>query len=632
MAVVGLRDICLGFGGPLLFDNFNLQVEKGERLCIVGRNGCGKSTLLRLIAGVHEADSGEIIYNRGMKIASLDQQVPSGKHDTVFNCVTEGLGQQGKLISDYHQVTHDLANSTDEKLLKKLDKVSHELEAAGGWDVQKQVDTVISRMQLDPDLNFNDLSAGLKRRVLLAKALVTEPDLLLLDEPTNHLDIESIDWLEKFFESYSGTIIFVSHDRVFLDKLATRIIEIDRANLHNWDCDYNTYLKRKEDMLSGEAKQFEQFDKRLAEEEVWIRKGIQGRRTRNEGRVRELKEMREQYRERRNVSGSAKMLLQEADKSGRLVIQSKGVSFTYPNDVDSSIVDKFECMIMRGDKIGIIGPNGCGKTTLLKLLLGELEPKEGVLRHGTKLQIAYFDQLHSQLDEDKSLVDNIADGNMTINVNGSSRNVIGYLEDFLFTPSRSRAPVNNLSGGERNRLLLARVMARPCNVLVLDEPTNDLDIETLELLEEILQQYQGTVLMVSHDRAFLNNVVTSSFVFEGDGIIKEYVGGYDDWQRQKKLSDDGAKSVESSKPKPVKERSKSEKKKLSYNHQRELEKIPVDIDKLEEEQKIIHDKMAEPDFFKGSSDIIAKSNARLAELDSKLEKLYARWEELEDMS
>ena len=593
---------------------------------LLGRNGNGKTTLMKLIAGDVAPLDGKITRQSGLKIARLLQQVPSNITGTVYHEVTRGLGGQGQLLNKYHELTNEIAkNPKDHSLLVKLEKLSHRVDAAGGWQVQQKVETVISRMKLEQDVEFASLSAGLKRRVHLAKALVSEPDILLLDEPTNHLDIESIDWLEKFLSACNITLLFITHDRAFLKKLSTRILEIEQGSLYSYSCDYETYLERKDAMLKAQISQQEKFDKKLATEEVWIRQGIQGRRTRNEGRVRALKKMREERRERRRQQGSVKFQLQQVQTSGQLVANCKALSFGH--EKDNLVVKDFTAMIMRGDKVGIIGPNGAGKTTLLNLILGKLNPQAGEIKLGTNIEIAYFDQLHAQLDEDETVMDNVADGYKTISINGSPRNVIGYLQDFLFLPSRSKSLVSALSGGERNRLLLAKIFAKPSNVLVLDEPTNDLDIETLELLEELIQQYPGTVLMVSHDREFLNEVVTSTFVFEGNGRVKEYVGGYDDYVRQKSEQlaiEEPAKKV------IVKAgKQKQTKAKLSYNEKRELESIPVKIELLEEKLANLHKRMAEPDFYKQDGSLISAATEKIEILQTELDQLYSRWEELE---
>ncbi|HEY2159188.1 MAG TPA: ATP-binding cassette domain-containing protein, partial [Isosphaeraceae bacterium] len=545
MALVSLRGVKLAFGGPPLLDGVDLMIEPGERVCLLGRNGEGKSTLLKLIRGDLEADEGEAIRQQGLRVARLPQEVP-GLAGTVADVVGEGL--------------------------------AHHAEGA-----DHRVDVVISRMGLDPTARFADLSTGMKRRVLLARAIVEEPDILLLDEPTNHLDIESIRWLEDFLLRFGGTLVFVTHDRVFLERLATRIVELDRGRLYDWACDYPTFLKRKEEALAAEEQQNALFDKRLAQEEVWIRKGIEARRTRNEGRVRALKAMREARGRRRERQGSARMQVQEADRSGTMVIEAKGASFAY--DDGRPVIQDLTTTILRGDKVGIIGPNGAGKSTLLRLLLGESPPRTGSVRHGTNLEVSYFDQTKAALDDEKTVQQNVSEYE-TIAIGGQSRHVLGYLQDFLFPPERSRSLVRLLSGGERSRLLLAKLFTKPSNVLVLDEPTNDLDVETLELLEGLLVGYQGTVLLVSHDRAFLNDVVTSTLVIEPDGRVKEYDGGYDDYLRQRQAE---APVASSPSPSPRPTTAPAEKpRRLGFKENRELEALPGRIEALEAAREELH--------------------------------------------
>ncbi|MDH4100240.1 MAG: ATP-binding cassette domain-containing protein, partial [Nitrospirota bacterium] len=501
MALLALQGISVSFGGPSLLEGADLQIEKGERICLVGRNGTGKSTLMRLIAGEITHDAGEIIRPQGVRITMLEQEVPQGLSGTVFNVVAGGL-KGSELLAAYHRVSVQLAVDGSSALMEELERIHHALEAAGGWDSQQQVETVLTHLDLPADEDFSTLSGGMKRRVLLARALVSQPDLLLLDEPTNHLDISSIGWLEEFLLGFGGALLFITHDRMLLQRLATRIVELDRGRLTSWPGNYATYLERRQAALEAEANQQAQFDKKLAKEEAWIRQGIKARRTRNEGRVRALKTLREERRQRREVTGHVRMQIQEAERGGRLVIEAEGVSYRYD---EQPVIADLSTTIIRGDRIGIIGPNGSGKTTLLRLLLGDLEPQTGSIRHGTRMEVAYFDQLRAQLDDEKSVLDNVAEGTDYVTIGGNQRHVIGYLQDFLFSPERARTPVKVLSGGERNRLLLARLFTKPSNVLVLDEPTNDLDAETLELLEELLMDYQGTLLVVSHDRAFLNN-------------------------------------------------------------------------------------------------------------------------------
>ena len=601
MALLSLQDVNIGFGRPLLIERANLQIERGEKVCLLGRNGTGKSTLLKLINGDLLPDSGEIVRQKGMHTAYLSQEIPKELHGTVFDIVSDGFE-----IPDRCKPTRNA-----------------DLE----WKRHHRVEKVISQMQLDADAEFNTLSAGLKRRVLLARGLVCDPDILLLDEPTNHLDVDSIGWLEEFLLRYEGTILFVTHDRTFLKKLATRIIELDRGSLSSWACDYETFLVRKQAVLDAEESQQAVFDKKLAQEEIWVRQGIKARRTRNEGRVRALEDMRNARRERRQVMGTVRMQTQEAERSGALVIKVEDVTYGYDT---KPVISGFSAAIMRGDKIGIIGPNGSGKTTLLRLLLGELTPQLGDVRHGTRLNITYFDQFRSQLKEDKSVFDNVGDGNDIITINGKSRQVISYLQDFLFFPDRVRVPVNALSGGERNRLLLARLFARPSNVLVMDEPTNDLDLDTLELLEELLLDYKGTLLLVSHDRTFLNNVVTSTFVFEGEGKVNEYIGGYDDWQRQSEVKRKEVAEKISAKTESVRKQCERPRK-LTFKEQRELEALPQRIEVLEAEQQQLYQAMGDPMFYQKGKDEIANVKARVSSLERELAEAYRRWEALESL-
>ena len=626
MALITLRNVSLGFRGPLVLDQANLTLEPGERVCLLGRNGTGKSTLLRLIAGEIESSEGEIARQQGLVTAMLPQEVPRELSGTVFEEVSRGFGALADLLAEYHNLAHQLATDGTEAVQTRLDRIQHTLETKGGWSMNQQVEAILSRMSLDPDAKVSDLSAGMKRRVLLAKALVRNPDILLLDEPTNHLDMEAIRWLEDFLPRCNTTILFVTHDRALLRKLATRILELDRGRLTSWACDYETFLQRKETALAGEARQREEFDKKLAKEEVWIRTGIQARRTRNEGRVRALEKLRTVRSARRDQLGDVRMEIQEAERSGRLVIEAKNVGFSYD---DRPIIRELSTLIMRGDRVGLIGPNGSGKTTLLRLLLGQLQPQTGSVRHGTNLKVAYFDQLHAQLEDEKSVRDNVSDGADTVEINGCRRHIIGYLEDFLFTSEQAAQPVSRLSGGERNRLLLARLLTKPSNVLVMDEPTNDLDIETMELLEGLLVEYPGTLLLVSHDREFLNNVVTSTLVLEGEGRVKEYAGDYDDWVRQRQ-----AETV-SQKPEPSKERAKQASppkdrpRRLTYTEQRELDSLPERIAEIEAQVGELHQTMADPAFYRQDPAEIVKTNTRLQSLEKNLSEAYQRWEALE---
>ncbi|HXY34936.1 MAG TPA: ATP-binding cassette domain-containing protein [Planctomycetaceae bacterium] len=623
MALLRLRNITFSYGGASLLEGINLEIQPGERIGLMGRNGAGKSTLLKLLEGTLQPDDGTIERASGTRIAQLAQEVPVGSDHTVLEQVAQGLGPQGVLVAQMLRSAprFDTSRAASQH---NLQDVPPGLDAELAWKLERRIEDVLSRMDLDGSLSFDTLSSGMKRRVLLAQTLVSEPDTLLLDEPTNHLDLDSIRWIEDFLLRELPTLVFVTHDRVFLQRIATRIVEIERARLFDWTCDYATFLARKEALLAAEAQQEALFDKKLAEEEVWIRQGIKARRTRNEGRVRALERMREERRARRARVGTVRLQTQEVERSGNLVIVAEGIGKRFGG---RAILQDVAVAVSRGDKIGIIGPNGSGKTTLLRILLGELEPDRGTVRRGTNLQTAYFDQLRARLDEEKSAAENVADGNETVLFNGKPRNVLGYLRDFLFSGDRARSLVRYLSGGERNRLLLAKMFAQPANVLVLDEPTNDLDAETLELLEELLVDFPGTLLLVSHDRAFLNNVVTSTLVFEGEGRVKEYVGGYDDWLRQRP-SDPvaaGPESPKSERPRPRADQPR----KLSYKEQRELEELPSRIELLEAEQGALHQKLAAPEFYRQAGSEIAKVTVRLEELDQELHNAYARWEALE---
>ncbi len=627
MALLTLRNISLAFGGAPLLNGVDLSIEPGERLCLVGRNGTGKSTLMKLLNGELQADGGEIITSgQGLRVARLTQEVPHELSGPVFDVVAGGLGEGGALLAEYHDVSHQLAESCTDQLLAKLEKIQHKLEAVDGWSLNQRVETVLSRLKLPADSDFASLSGGLKRRVLLARELVSEPELLLLDEPTNHLDIDAIAWLEEFLLSWQGTLLFITHDRMFLQRIATRIIELDRGVLSSWPGDYETYLLRKQEALDAEATQNALFDKRLAQEETWIRQGIKARRTRNEGRVRALKSLRNERMERRERQGTAKMQMQGADRSGKVVIEAENLSFSYDG---TPIFSDFSTTIMRGDKVAILGPNGVGKTTLLKVLLGEREPQQGTVKLGTKLEVSYFDQHRSILDEEASVLDNVAEGSDRVEINGASKHIMGYLQDFLFTPERARSPVKSLSGGERNRLLLAKLFTRPSNLLVMDEPTNDLDVETLDLLEELLLDYKGTLLLVSHDRAFINNVVTSSLVFEGHGVLKEYVGGYDDWLRQRPSCEAAGSTAKRSSSAPAQPTSSSKKNKMSYKNKRELELLPDRIAELEAEQDTLQQKMGDPGFYQQQdAKAVTRATERMEQLNGELEQAYQRWEEL----
>jgi len=632
MSLVSLRKLGLGFGGPALLDGVDLEIEKGERICLVGRNGTGKSTLFKVLTGELSADDGTIQVGQGVRISRLAQEVPVDTSGTVYDVVASGLDELGELFIDYHSLSHRIAD--DDSLLGEFERVQHKLEAAGGWQMGQRIDTVLSRLGLDADTAFESLSGGWKRRVLLARALVAEPDVLLLDEPTNHLDIDMISWLEDFLLNYKGTLVFISHDRMFLRKLATRIIELDRGQLTSWPGNYETYLERKQTALDAEATENSLFDKKLAEEEKWIRQGIKARRTRNEGRVRALEKMRATRAQRRERTGQARLQTQDGGMSGKVVVEAKNVSWSW-NDAEGNeqqLLKDFSTTILRGDKVGIIGPNGCGKTTLIRLLLGQLAPAAGKIKNGTNLEVAYFDQLRAQLDPELSVQDNVADGNDTITMHGKPRHVISYLGDFLFSPQRARTPVKALSGGERNRLLLARLFTKPVNMLVLDEPTNDLDVETLELLESLLVDYEGTLILVSHDREFINHVVTSTLVFEGNGEVNEYVGGYDDWLRQRRKPEKKKPEAAAQKTEPVTQTHTlaSKVRKLSYKEQRELEQLPAQIEKWEAQQEELHQQMASAEFYQQDAEAITAAQQKLEALKNELSRAYSRWEELED--
>lgn len=599
MPLITVKDLKIGFRGPLLLDGVSCQIEPKQRIGLLGRNGSGKTTFMRILSGQMQPDGGEVVLAPHTKLALLPQDVPRDLVGTVSGIVVEGIAASG------------LSAGSDE----------HD----SAWQHQQSLKRILTNMDLPADARFEALSSGMKRRVLLARALVSSPDVLLLDEPTNHLDLAAIEWLEDFLKRWDGTLIFVTHDRMFLRNLASRILEIDRGRLFDWSCDYDTFLSRKEAALAAEEKQDALFDKKLAEEEVWIRTGIRARRTRNEGRVRALEELRRVRSDRRGSAGKVQLAIQEGERSGMLVAEVKEVSFAYD---EQPIFQDFSTSIMRGDKIGIIGPNGAGKTTLLRVLLGQLAPNSGSVRLGTNLQIAYFDQLRQQLNDDASVAENVGDGYDTVRSGNGTRHIIGYLRDFLFSPERARTNVKFLSGGERNRVLLAKLFAKPANVIVLDEPTNDLDSETLELLEERLVQFEGTVLLVSHDRAFLNNVVTSTIVFEAGGI-REYVGGYDDWLRQRKAASAPTPTRRASEGVSAKSSTRSAARRLTYKERQELDALPTTIEQCEADISTLHNAMAQPGFYQQPDEQIAEENARLKSLEERLVAAYARWELLD---
>jgi ATP-binding cassette subfamily F protein uup len=630
MPLITVQNADYSVGGPLLLENVELAIEPGERIALIGRNGAGKSTLMKLLAGELVPDDGEIRREGGVRVARLEQEVPPGAAGSVFDVVADGLGELGHWLAEFHHLSHAEHYDAD-----AVAKVQTKIEDAQGWGLDQRVEETLTRLGLDGEAEFAGLSGGMKRRVLLARALVSAPDLLLLDEPTNHLDIEAIDWLEQFLKSWSGALLFVTHDRRFLRALATRIVEIDRGRVTSWPGDWDNYLRRREERLNAEAQENARFDKLLAQEEVWIRQGIKARRTRDEGRVRRLKAMRNERAVRRDTVGNVRMEFAQSEQSGRKVIEAKDVLFDYGG---RPMLRDFSSTVFRGDRIGLIGPNGSGKTTLLKVLLGELAPKAGEMRLGSNLQIAYFDQYRATLREDWNAIENVAEGREYVEVGGKSKHIIGYLQDFLFTPERARAPITRLSGGERNRLLLAKLFAQPSNLLVMDEPTNDLDVETQELLEELLGDYPGTLLLVSHDRDFLDNVVTSTLVMEGEGEVGEYVGGYSDWLRQRPAAFAPAKSTAAAMAKPAAAtvaapvaapEPAAAKRKLSYKDARELEQLPARIETLETRLAELTEQMNQPEFYQRDSAAINAHNAELAKTQAELDHAYARWAELD---
>ena len=627
MAFINMQGISLSFTGIPLLDTVSLNIERGEKVGLVGRNGSGKSTLLRLLNGNVKPDSGLISIQKGVHSAYLSQEVPHELPGTVLDVIATGSREYIEKVKSISSSSSDLFPKDILPTYEELERIHQELDLEGLWYEPEQVSKNISQLGLDGTCDFNSLSTGLKRQVLLKRALVSNPDILLLDEPTNHMDIDSIKELEQMMLRFTGALIFVTHDRMFLQRIATRIVEIDRGRLFDQTCDYASFLIRRSAERQAEETKNALFDRKLRQEEAWVRGGIKARGTRNQGRVRELERMRDIRKSRRNQSGQVKMEVQEAERSGNLVAKVENITFNYG---DISVIPTFSTTVMKGDRIGILGPNGSGKTTLLQLLLGHLKPVTGTIRHGVNLQISYSDQLLEQLDEDKTAIENVSDGNDTVMVNGNPRHIIGYLGDFLFSPDQARSPVSVFSGGERNRLMLAKLFTSPSNLLVLDEPTNDLDIETLDLLEDLLIQYKGTILLVSHDRTFINNVVTSTMVFEHGFIIKEYVGGYDDWldQRSDETKPQTATPRQRDKrpTQPPKPRLK-----LGFNEQRELADLPKAIEDLESEQQVLFDLMADPELYKKeSSDIIGMTD-RLEELKDLLAEAYARWEHLEQL-
>lgn len=629
MSLISLKNASLAFGHVYLLNKANFQLEPGERVCLLGRNGEGKSSLLKIIAGLQALDDGELVLAQNLKIGYLPQEVLAQMNEqnhSVHDIVMEGLGRVGQLILEYEKllITMDFTNEAE---LEKLASTQAELDASDGWQKKQLVEKTLSRFQFSGEEIFKKLSGGLKRRVFLARALVNEPDVLLLDEPTNHLDIESIQWLEEFLLNVRTTLLFITHDRSFLSALATRIVELDRGQLSSWPGNYKNYLTAKEAQLQVEIEQKAKFDKKLAEEEVWIRQGIKARRTRNEGRVRALEALRKERAGWRSQQGRVKLESGAENKSGKIVIRAEDVSFSYQQN---TLIKNFSTLITRGDKVGIVGPNGVGKTTLVKLLLGQLKPDSGEIERGTRLEIAYFDQLRASLNERASVAENVSEGSDLLTINGKTKHVMSYLQDFLFSPERARSPVSALSGGEKNRLLLAKLFTRPNNLLVMDEPTNDLDIDTMELLEELLLDYPGTLILISHDRTFLNRVVTQVLVFEGQGQVSDYVGGYEDWMSRKAPQPGQQKlgSVQSIE-KPINKSANPTAKKMSYKDQKELEALPLTIEALENDISQLHDSLAHPDTYKNDPSKISALQNDLKLKEQTLRECYQRWEELD---
>ncbi len=632
MSLISLSGAWLSFSDAPLLDNTELHIEPNERVCLVGRNGAGKSTLLKILNKEVPLDDGQLVFEQDLVVSRLQQDPPRNVEGTVFDFVAEGVEQQAEQLKAYHHLSIEVGNDPSEQNLKRLAELQEALEHQGTWLIDSRIRAVLEKLGLEAEAPLSSLSGGWLRKAALARALVCSPDVLLLDEPTNHLDIDTIAWLESFLKEFNGSIIFISHDRAFIRNMATRIVDLDRGKLVSWPGNYDAYLLGKEESLRVEALQNAEFDRRLAQEEVWIRQGIKARRTRNEGRVRALKAMRNEHAERRGVMGSAKMQVEESLRSGKIVFEMEDVSFSRG---DKTLVKHFSAQVQRGDKIALVGPNGCGKTTLLTLMLQQIQPDSGSVRIGTKLEAAYFDQHRVQLDPDKTVMDNLADGKQEVMVNGRSRHVLGYLQDFLFHPKRAMTPVRALSGGERNRLLLAKLFLKPSNLLILDEPTNDLDIETLELLEELISDYGGTVLLVSHDRQFVDNTVTDCWIFEGNGVIKAFAGGYTDAHGQRAGSVElKAQSTTAAQNKPAVEKAEDRKKagnKMSYNLQRELEGLPAKIEKLEAVVATLQERVGDPEFFSQPHEVTQKVLTELAEAEQRFEEAFLRWEELESM-
>ncbi|TEW49812.1 ATP-binding cassette ATPase Uup [Psychromonas algicola] len=636
MALLTLHNAELAFGGGALLNKSNLVIEANERVCLVGRNGAGKSTLLKVLDGQIQLDDGSLLINNDVKVARLEQDPPTANTMSAYDYVASGMAESGKVLSQYHEQLQVVAEDCSEKALNKLQRLQEQIDTLNAWTLDTKINQILERLLIDPEITLDQLSGGWLRKVALAKALVNDPDLLLLDEPTNHLDVGTIEWLEQFLMSFQGSIVFISHDREFIRRLATRIVDIDRGKLSSWPGGYEEYLVAKEEALRVEEEQNAEFDRKLAIEEKWIRQGIKARRTRNEGRVRALKSLRNERAERTNVQGKAKIVVDEAARSGKIIFETEDLAYSYD---DLRIVQNFSCTIMRGDKIALIGRNGCGKSTLLKLLLGDIEPDQGTVKCGTKLEVAYFDQYRDALDPEKTVLDNLAEGKQEVEINGNKRHVLGYLQDFLFHPDRARTPVKALSGGEKNRLLLAKIFLKPSNFLILDEPTNDLDVETLELLEELLANYQGTLLLVSHDRSFVDNTVTHTWFFDGNGNIQQFVGGYNDALRHKAQSEPAVSTAKETKPATTKAEVKvdkevakpAKKKKLSYKVQLELDGLPLVLEQLEEKVGELQETINTPEFFTKDKKEADEFLALLAETEEKLEVAFARWEELEEL-
>ncbi|NCH37452.1 ABC transporter ATP-binding protein [Cronobacter sakazakii] len=631
MSLISMHGAWLSFSDAPLLDNAELHIEENERVCLVGRNGAGKSTLMKIINHELPLDDGRIVYEQDLVVARLQQDPPRNVAGSVYDFVAEGVAEQAEYLKRYHQISHLVMSDPSDKNLSELAKVQEMLEHHDLWQLENRINEVLAQLELDADTPLASLSGGWLRKAALGRALVSAPRVLLLDEPTNHLDIETIDWLETFLKSFSGSIVFISHDRSFIRNMATRIVDLDRGKLVSYPGDYDKYLVAKEEALRVEELQNAEFDRKLAQEEVWIRQGIKARRTRNEGRVRALKAMRRERGERREVMGSAKMQVEEATRSGKIVFELENVNYRLGEKV---LVKDFSAQVQRGDKIALVGPNGCGKTTLLKLMLGQLKADSGRVHCGTKLEVAYFDQHRAELDPERTVMDNLAEGKQEVMVNGKPRHALGYLQDFLFHPKRAMTPVRALSGGERNRLLLARLFLKPSNLLILDEPTNDLDVETLELLEELIDSYQGTVLLVSHDRQFVDNTVTECWIFEGEGRIGQYVGGYHD-ARGQQASSRAMQQATAKKAEPVTE-SKAEtvkrgSNKLSYNLQRELEQLPARLETLEAELEALQAKVSDASFFNQPHDVTQDVLAQLSAAEAALEEAFERWEYLESL-